>query len=230
MSPATLPTLRYFGIRARADHIRLALALAGAKYVDERPTFDEWPSLKEKQPARQLPVWETPDGHLFPQSAAILQHVGRTYNLYGGSSNDALEIDALTHFVEFDIGSVIFKHFSTLDKPDSIKDIKQKVGPLLDLLVETIDGREWVAGTTQPSIADASFFHWIFNLVRVVDNELVDSRPALVAAGRRIAQIPRVTSYLTALAGGAPAAFAPLSVPVIGNPETCSYPNYLFEQ
>ena len=53
--------LTYFDIEGAAEPVRLALALAGKEYEDDRVKFPDWKDLKPKTPYGQLPVMTIDD-------------------------------------------------------------------------------------------------------------------------------------------------------------------------
>ena len=54
--------LTYFGIPGRAEAIRLALAVGGVDFEDERIPFPAWPEVKPATPWVAVPVLELADG------------------------------------------------------------------------------------------------------------------------------------------------------------------------
>ena len=65
--------LTYFNIEAAAEPTRLALALAGQKYEDDRIEFKDWPTLKPKTPYGALPLMVIDNGPVKTQSMAMLR-------------------------------------------------------------------------------------------------------------------------------------------------------------
>ncbi|KAI8893355.1 glutathione S-transferase [Globomyces pollinis-pini] len=70
--------LTYFNIKARGEPIRLALAVQGIPFEDERLSGEQFGQLKASGglPFDQLPVL-TVDNKIIAQSTAILRYVGR---------------------------------------------------------------------------------------------------------------------------------------------------------
>lgn len=97
--------LTYFPIKARAESIRLALAIGGINFEDERITFETFKSLKDTYPFRQLPVM-TIDGKVSCQSRALLRYIGKLAGLYPTDPLAALHVDAVIEALA-DIGSKI---------------------------------------------------------------------------------------------------------------------------
>lgn len=94
-----LVTLHYFGVRGRAEPIRLVLEELQVPYNDNLIVKD-WPQLKEKFPFKQVPVYEEkhPSGDesktlIIPQTQAILRYLGRKHKIYGKSEEETLRCD-----------------------------------------------------------------------------------------------------------------------------------------
>jgi len=69
--------LTYFDIRARAEPIRILLALAKLPYEDVRLKFEDWKEMKGKTPWGQLPTLEMEDGKIIAQSMSILRFLSK---------------------------------------------------------------------------------------------------------------------------------------------------------
>lgn len=92
--------LTYFDFDgSRGLDCRLALALAGVPFVDERLARPEWALRKPTTPFGALPVL-TVDGAVLAQANAILVYVGRTHGLHPTDPWVAAQHEALMHSVE----------------------------------------------------------------------------------------------------------------------------------
>lgn len=74
--------LTYFGIPGRGEAIRLALAIGGVSFEDERVPFPAWGRRKPTTPWGTLPVLELADGSQLAQSRSVLRFVGKHTGLY----------------------------------------------------------------------------------------------------------------------------------------------------
>lgn len=73
----TAPRLTYFGLRGRAEAIRLFLHATGTSFEDHRvESASEWKALKPRLPLGVLPIYES-DHRVLHESQAILRHLGR---------------------------------------------------------------------------------------------------------------------------------------------------------
>ena len=77
--------LTYFDIEGVAEPIRLAFALAGVDFEDDRVKFPQWAELKPKTPHGTLPIMTIDDGPVIVQSQAMLRYAAsldKTGSLY----------------------------------------------------------------------------------------------------------------------------------------------------
>ena len=77
--------LTYFDIEGVAEPIRLAFALAGVDFEDDRVKFPQWAELKPQTPHGTLPIMTIDDGPAIVQSQAMLRYAAsldKTGSLY----------------------------------------------------------------------------------------------------------------------------------------------------
>ena len=92
--------LTYFDFDgSRGLECRLALALAGVAFEDDRVPRGAWPDRKPHTPFGALPLL-TVDGRSLAQANAILGYVGRTHGLHPADPWAAAQHDALMASVE----------------------------------------------------------------------------------------------------------------------------------
>lgn len=92
--------LSYFDFEgSRGLDCRLALALAGVPFVDDRIGRADWPARKATLPFGAVPLL-TVDGRELAQANAILVYVGRTHDLHPSDPWEAAQHEALMHSVE----------------------------------------------------------------------------------------------------------------------------------
>ncbi|KAK3256507.1 hypothetical protein CYMTET_34365 [Cymbomonas tetramitiformis] len=88
-------TLKYFGIPALGEPIRLVLHLGGLDWKDERMQFADWGPIKPTTKWGQCPLLTTPDGKEMTQSKAILRYLSKIVEVEG---NKLYPDDALAAF------------------------------------------------------------------------------------------------------------------------------------
>lgn len=98
--------LTYFGIPGRGEAIRLALAIGGIAFEDNRVPFQKWGSVKPTTPWGTIPVLELRDGSQLAQARSILRFVGKHTNLYPADPIEAQRVDELMDALE-DLGVTI---------------------------------------------------------------------------------------------------------------------------
>ena len=98
--------LTYFGIPGRAEAIRLALALGGVDFEDERVPFPAWGKVKPSTPWGTVPVLELADGSKLAQARSVLRFVGRHVGLYPADPLAAQRVDELMDALE-DLGASV---------------------------------------------------------------------------------------------------------------------------
>lgn len=83
--------LTYFNIQGAAEKIRLALALKGIPFEDERLNKDQWNALKPKTKFGQLPMITVGGTVEVAQSDAILRYVATLPGAWKLMPDDAME-------------------------------------------------------------------------------------------------------------------------------------------
>jgi len=108
--------LTYFGIPGRGEAIRLALAIGGVEFEDERVPFPAWGRRKPSTPWGTLPVLELADGSQLAQARSVLRFVGKHTGLYPADELVAQRVDELMDALEdlavlvTDVGRGLPKH------------------------------------------------------------------------------------------------------------------------
>lgn len=128
-------TFNYFGIPARGEATRVALAYAGKKFIDNRLGFPEYGA--SKWAGKGLPVLEMDDREYF-QSLAMLRYAGKLGGLYPKNPLEALRVDEIVYITE-DVMSHLFKTFGAEDDTIAKEVLSGKVDILLKILMSKID-------------------------------------------------------------------------------------------
>lgn len=78
-----MPKLSYLDKQVKGEALRLALAVGGVDFVDERVSYEEIAARRQRKelPFSQVPTLEV-DGVVYAQSGAILRWAGRRGGLY----------------------------------------------------------------------------------------------------------------------------------------------------
>jgi len=195
--------LTYFDFHGgRGEPARLALAMGGIPFEDDRVTFADWPRRKPETPFGALPLLEV-DGKILAQSNAINRYVGKLANLYPTDPWQAALCDETMEAVE----DIINKIAATMFLPDEQKKSERKVladGPIpfyltaLERRLEQHGGR-YFAGD-RLSVADLK----VFMLLRQLRSGVLDHVPTdlpdrlaskLVEHYQRIKAEPGVAAY-----------------------------------
>mmetsp|Transcript_19399 Transcript_19399/g.23547 ORF Transcript_19399/g.23547 Transcript_19399/m.23547 type:complete len:147 (-) Transcript_19399:8-448(-) len=104
--------LTYFDLRGVAERSRYLLAIAGVDYEDERfsfkfgtpgdfstiirPEFDQAKASGRLDISLgKVPLLETDDGKIIPQSKSIERYIAKKYGMMGATDEEAAYIDAL---------------------------------------------------------------------------------------------------------------------------------------
>lgn len=110
------PTLCYFNIKVKGEALRMLLHHAKVEVNEVRVAVPQWPTLKPKTSAGQLPIWiepghdeceepitageiSLPAGRHFNQANAILRRLGEKYGYMAEGLEDQWSVDwSLEHF------------------------------------------------------------------------------------------------------------------------------------
>ncbi|KAJ3065705.1 hypothetical protein HDU98_010906 [Podochytrium sp. JEL0797] len=158
----TTPSLKltYFNFKARAEPIRLALAISKIPFTDDRIQREQWPALKPTLPFHQLPVLTVDGTILIAQSLAILRYVGKLgpKKLYPDDPLHAAVVDQVIGQCQ-DIENPTIASMSEPDAEKKMKtrvELKEKVLPPLFAALDAFiaaRGGAFVAGQ-DVSVAD----------------------------------------------------------------------------
>src|SRR3954464_1241578 len=159
--------LSYFDAHGgRGEPARLALAVGGVAFEDDRIPGADWPARKSSTPFGALPTLEV-DGRVISQCNAINRYVGKLADLYPTDPWQAALCDEIMDAVE-DIDTKVGATFSLSDEGKKVERAKLVSGPLglfLERIQQRLDehGGQYFAGG-RLTVADLKVFVWIRRL------------------------------------------------------------------
>lgn len=199
--------LTYFALPGRGEATRLALALGGIKFTDDRVAFPDWPSLKPKTPWGSLPVLTLSDGTEIAQQRAVLRLVGKETNLYPMTDHiAAAKVDSFMDAAE-DIPGKISSAGQGLEQAD--KEAARKAacekGGAVHAIWEKIDnfidsnGKDGHVVGDSLTIADLYIYTtsstFVSGLFDGVPATALDDFPNILAVRKMVRSYPAVVKY-----------------------------------
>jgi glutathione S-transferase len=189
--------LFYFPLRGRAEPIRLLFALANVAYTNTGVT--NWPEFKPKTPLGQMPVLVERDGtaeRQIAQSAAIIRHLARVFDLYGADEAHKTQADFIaetTNDWRGKFAPVQFAGFMNTDKA-VIEKYWADLPTTLALFDRLLGDNDFFAGKSA-TYADALVFDTLDGNAGL-KADCLTAFPRLVAFADRFRALPGVAEYL----------------------------------
>jgi glutathione S-transferase len=205
------PKLTYFDFDGgRGECARLALAIGGVPFIDDRVPFAAWKDRKADTPFGALPVLQI-DDRTVAQSNSINRYVGKLVGLYPADPWQAALCDEAMDAVE-DIGGKILATFDLSAAEKKAQRDALASGPIpffLARLQHRLEdqGGGYFAGD-RLTVADLKVFVWVRHLksgaLDHVSSDVVDRvAPRLSEHCQRIRGLPAVKAhYATRQKGG----------------------------
>nr|UZD11055.1 glutathione s-transferase 5 [Macrocystis pyrifera] len=201
MSPKLI--LSYFDMPALGEPLRLALAMTGLPWEDQRVSKEEFMAMKPSLPYNQLPTLEV-DGTLIPQSLAQMRYIGKIGGLY---SEDPIE----AAFADAAMEAVIDMHFHlrpTVHEQDPTKKMEMRKAMTdtflptwlgnLERALKTAGGSYFAGGKL--SIGDIYVvcrLNWLQKgVLDGIPATIVDEYPLLCALIKSVMSEPRIVKYV----------------------------------
>jgi len=164
-------SITYFDIAGRGEPSRIALALSGVKFNDDRLSFKDFGAKKAAGvfPFGSVPVLTLADGSKICQSRAIARFIAKQAGLYPQNCVAAAHVDAVVDACE-DLGETIMKSTRGIDNKSPEFLAKRKEVATTGKLAQSIEklekfvlntGTEGFAVGNQLSLADVYLFHVI---------------------------------------------------------------------
>ena len=204
-----MPDLRllYFDFHGgRGEAARLAFAIGGVEFEDDRVPVEKWPETMGTTPCGQLPVLYV-DGEALTQTNSINRFAGKLAGLYPEDPVEALKCDEVMSIVE----EVMYQIVPTLFMQD--EDEKRAArealaeGPItkfVKVLGKMLDerGGEYFADS-RLTVADLKAFLFVrylrSGMLDYVPTDLVDQHaPGLVALSDKVAAHPGIVAWYEA--------------------------------
>jgi glutathione S-transferase len=196
------PKLTYFDISgSRGEEIRLALAIAGVPFDDDRIDRETFGRIKAELPFASLPVFEIPGKGTFGQSNAILRLIGRQHDLHPEDPFEAARHDALMDAVE-DLRARISPSMHMRDEA-ARKTARQELAndyiPQWAKCIERQLGEGPFVGGDRPSVADIKLYmvhKWISQgILDGLPKDLFAPYPKVARVAQSIGNHPAVVAW-----------------------------------
>ena len=166
------PMMCYFDLGGRGEQVRMLCKVGGIEYEDMRLPGQIFAELKQngQLPMGSMPVW-IEDGETYFQSATIMRMLGRRCGMYSNDPETMWHIDSAMEYAEDQMGSAgkYFGQIMSGKTPDDegIESLWLCTENLCKMLERRLSasGKQFVAGTDKPTVADIKIFTMILNLV-----------------------------------------------------------------
>lgn len=191
-------SLAYFDFEgSRGLDCRLALALAGVPFTDDRIARADWPARKAAAPFGAVPVL-THDGKTLAQAQAILVYVGRTHGLHPTDAWEAAQHEALMLSVE-DLRHKVPGKAATDEETRTAREAF--ASGWLTTWARTVEGAiagPFVAGST-PHVVDVKLYVILRGLRAGIYDHIpgsfLDAFPKLVALHDAVDALPAIRGW-----------------------------------
>jgi len=185
----------------RGEEVRLALAIAGVEFDDNRISRESFNALKHDLPFAMLPVIDIEGHGTIGQTNAILRLIGRLHGLIPEEPFEAARHDALMDAVE-DLRWRITRTMNIQDgaeKKAAREQLSKDFIPQWGIWVERLIGDGPFVNGARPGVADIKI-HMVCNWLsdgRIDDipRNLLDSCPKLKAVASGVQNHPAVVAW-----------------------------------
>jgi len=175
----TKPKLTYFDAPvSRGEECRLALAIAGVDFEDNRLKRDDWAAMKPQTPYGAVPFFEMEGLPPLGQSNAILTLIGRRFDLHPKDEFEAARHEAMMQHVE-DLRALITPTLRISDEAQK-KSAREALAagpiPAWAAFAEKNIGAGPFFGGAKPHVVDTK----LYMIVRWLKGGKVDHVPATI--------------------------------------------------
>jgi glutathione S-transferase len=186
---------------SRGEEVRLALAIAGLEFEDNRIDRETFGTLRADLPFASLPVLEIEGRGAIGQTNAILRLIGRLHGLYPEEPFDAARHDAVMDAVEdlrWRISRTIHIH-DDAEKRAARQQLAEDYIPHWGVCVERLIGEGPFVGGDKPAVADVKVHvanKWLSDgRIDHIPPNLLDPCPKLKMAANGIETHPAVVAW-----------------------------------
>lgn len=199
----TVPKLVYFDIKGRGMIIRLAFALGGVEFIDERVQFSEWAELKPKTIGGSLPYLQLDDNKIITETVACLDYAGYKGDLMY-SIDDPYKQSRVREVVCLLLGMIDHIYPSQIEKDPTRKskmraelreDIIPKILTRVNYIVQ-VDGEAYCIGNKM-TIADIVICDILYSFLKSgrlegIPTDIADAYTYFNKIGDKIYSLPLV--------------------------------------
>lgn len=186
----------YFDAPGRAEPVRLAFAIAGIKFEDERLSGPEFGAMKPKLPVGSVPVL-TVDGAVYAQSAAMLRYAGKRSNLYPTDDLAAMRVDEVMDTVE-EVITRVFMDSSAEARKKLVDEVVPRYFSRLDQIAADNKGSSWFVGNSM-TVADIKCYTFVQTLkAGVLENipaNVVDKYTHVLQVCKAVGETPKIAEW-----------------------------------
>ncbi|KAJ3354222.1 hypothetical protein GGF32_002651 [Allomyces javanicus] len=199
-------TVYYWPGKGRAENVRLILEAAGVKYENKYPG-DDWAAEKPTTPFGQLPVLIMADDKSkqpiqLAQSAAIVRHLARKFNLVAEDPLDAAISDSVfEHSIEVSNKIIRLVWLTPKEeKPAEIEKFKQEVVPAFIKAQTAIlekNGNKGIYAGNKMTYVEIAAYNTIDEINTLISGTITaTTAPALWKVHELVANNANVKAYL----------------------------------
>lgn len=191
----------YFGVRARAEAIKMTLAYGKIEYTEVSPNDyygKEWPEARlsdEGPPFNQVPVLAVGDAEI-GQSGSIVRYAASLAKAVPEDPVLAAKCDSVFETSqELAMINPIVNLMKGDDFTEKKKNFFEKTYPLrLKALARFLGDQEFFCGE-KPMYCDFAVWH-VMDLARLLEPTALDSHPAMLKWFERVANVEGVNGFL----------------------------------
>lgn len=189
--------LTYLDIADRGEPIRLALAVAGIEFEDERISGAEFGAIKPKLPLGCVPVLSV-DDVVYAQSSAILRYVGKRGGLYPRDDDlPAMRVDEVVDMIE-EVSEKLYIGSSAAARKKLVDGVVPRYLSRLNEIAEENERSPWLVGSSM-TVADLKCYVFVSALTsgwyEHVPADVVNKYTYVLQACKAVSEQDRVAEW-----------------------------------